>query len=243
MAASKVATNACAHRVETLTTKLQALQSDSFLAEGRLLSLQHRLDESVFSSQQQAERASTAEASATSAQKMLDVLQKKHAALLSAIASEASLKRKRDQQPLPGTDGSEAGHRTLSLAAGAAQQQLPRHGGGASAASGGGGAVRPAAAAKTGAPSAAATAQGDGSWARPAASAATAWKGDPAAATRGPSRGGYGSSGDDSGRGRASSLPHASGSRAPEETIVDLSPLDDSPIKSLKKPRSRYAAH
>ena len=87
--------------VQTITAlreKVLLVQSESCLLEGRLLTMQHRFDESVFNAQRYEEKVATTEAASAATQKTFDALQKKHVGLLNAIASETSLKRKREQK-------------------------------------------------------------------------------------------------------------------------------------------------
>ena len=207
----------------TLTGSLQAIQNVCGLAEGKNISLQLKHDELVFGLQHQLERASNAEAAASTGQKALDALQKKHTALLSAIASETSLKRRREQpgtsEPLSSTAHRESrvGAAATVYASGASNsaeivQEHPRR---ALSMNVGSGASR-------GIPSAKDRAVPLTIGLREGSSSVSIGKVPTV------------------GRGQANA--HGLGVRfAPHDGSIDLSPLDDdSPISTLKKPRTRH---
>ena len=233
LVASQAANAAQSEKMVVSTEKMKTLQSECDSAGGRLLSLQHRLDDSTFGVQQLSERIASADAAAAAAQKGLDVLQKKHSALLVAIASETSLKRKREQ-------GSVGDHAALhSAAVGEAEPQrrtLPMTGN-SGGRGGGSGKLQAVPVAPSSLPAAQSARAG---------LVGRSGGGDAMLPTARSSGGAGGLIGGPARKHVDPPASHSAVRPALQDSIIDLSPLDDhddSPVSTLKRPRSRYVAH
>lgn len=232
------------------TAEIKAVKSSLSVAEARIQAMQQRLDEAVFESQRDAERIVAGEVAASLLQKAHAALQKKHEALLSAIVSETTLKRKREQQqrqlPPPvqtaalleshsshlNTSDAATDGRALTLLRPGPQQPQRKGSHGSEAASRGSGSSVASAKAAPPAPGARtlSVAESD-AW-----GSAGGWKGGVGTP--------LGTSKSSSSARPGVSVTSNPAAAPPRDCAIELSPLDDdSPVQTLKKPRSRYTPH